>query len=83
MISIDPTGLCWIYSQSTGRLTKVDDYHSGTTTYFAGEGYAGFGVGLNNPEAQDVENIGPLPQGSYTIGRQQTNVTAHGPCPHL
>jgi len=77
--AIDPLGLCWIYKQSTGTLTKVDVFDSGTTTYFAGEGYAGLGAGLNNPGAQDVPNIGPLPQGNYNIGTQQTNVTGHGP----
>jgi RHS repeat-associated protein len=81
IIYIDPLGLCWIYSQSTGQLTKVDVYAGGTTTYFAGSGYAGYGAGLNDPAMQDSQNIGPLPESSYTIGQQQTNVTSHGPLP--
>jgi RHS repeat-associated protein len=81
IIAIDPLGLCWIYSQSTGSLTEVTDSDSGTTTYYAGDGYAGLGPGLNNPDAQDVPDAGPLPQGAYTVGPQQTNTTRHGSLP--
>jgi RHS repeat-associated protein len=75
IIFIDSSGLCWIYSQSTGQLTRVDA--DGNLTY-VGTGYAGIGAGLNNPLMQNVPNVGPLPQGLYTIGPQQTNVTAEG-----
>ena len=70
---IDPSGLCWIYSQSTGQLTKVDEDANGTTTYFADTGYSGIGLGLNNSTLQDIANTGPLPQGFYSIGPQQNN----------
>lgn len=33
----------------------------------------------NNPEFQDVHNVGPLPQGQYTIGPLHT-VPHMGPC---
>jgi hypothetical protein len=49
------------YSQSTGDM--FDD--AGT---LIGQGYSGIGEGLNNPAKQDVQGVGPLPQGSYTIG---------------
>lgn len=71
LIYIDPLGLCWIYSQSTGQLTHVDA--DGNTDYTAGPGYAGNGEGLNNPAMQSTPNIGPLPQGDYTIGPMQEN----------
>ncbi len=70
VIYIDPLGFCWIYSQSTGRLTYVD---SNGNSAFVGTGYAGYGPGLNNPAMQNVPFIGPLPQGLYTIGPQQDN----------
>ncbi len=47
-------------------------------------GYAGHNFGLNNPLAQDIpggprdSDAGPLPQGSYTIGPLQNNVTSTG-----
>lgn len=50
----------WIYKQSTGELLKPD----GTRLAF---GFAGQGIGLNSPDHQNVHNIGPLPQGDYTM----------------
>lgn len=35
----------------------------------AGHGYSGHGEGLNNPSMCNVHNVGPLPQGNYTIGQ--------------
>ena len=72
---IDAFGLCWVYSQSTGRLTYVDA--DGNATYI-GSGYAGIGAGLNNPAMQNVPFVGPLPQGLYTIGPQQDYTTTEG-----
>ena len=59
---VDPTGLDWEYSQSTGELTNTNQ--DGTM----GTGYSGQGEGLNNPDMQNVENVGPIPQGVYDIG---------------
>ncbi len=53
------------YSQSTGRLLQDGVY--------IGTGYAGTGVGKNDPEFQMVANVGPLPQGGYTIGSPFTD----------
>ena len=80
IIYIDPFGLCWIYSQSTGQLTHVDA--DGNVDYTA-NGYSGYGSGLNNSAMQNVAGqqpspAGPIPQGGYTIGSQQTNVTQAG-----
>jgi hypothetical protein len=77
---VDPFGLCWIYSQSTGQLTYVDVYGIATNI---GAGYAGYGAGLNNPAMQNVAGeppypAGPLPQGGYTIGPQRDNITLTG-----
>ena len=55
----------WTYSQSTGEL-KRDGQLFGT-------GYAGHGPGVDNPEMENVPNIGPLPQGFYTIGPEFTH----------
>jgi len=64
---IDPYGLkckC-TYSQSTGHLKCVDD--SGNIVAEA-DGYAGNGAGKNNPDMQNVPNVGPLPKGNYGMG---------------
>jgi type VI secretion system (T6SS) effector TldE1-like protein len=60
----------WIYQQTTGKLTRdnVD----------VAEGYSGTGEGHNNPLFQDKKNVGPIPQGSYTIGHPFDTQT-HGP----
>jgi hypothetical protein len=41
-------------------------------------GYSGKGEGKNNPDMQDVHNVGPLPKGKYTICAPVDTVT-HGP----
>ncbi len=56
----------WTYSQSTGTVTNPEGRN-------VGSGYSGSGVGLNNPSMQTIENVGPIPQGSYTIGRAFTD----------
>ena len=48
------------YSQSTGRLML------GRTVI--GVGYSGAGIGLNNPDLDDVRNVGPIPRGIWRIG---------------
>jgi Tlde1 domain len=50
--------MAWTYEQKTGRLLRDG-------IYFA-TGYAGRGVGKNNPQMQDAKGIGPLPCGWYT-----------------
>jgi Protein of unknown function (DUF2778) len=77
---VDPFGLCWMYFQSTGQLLHVDA--DGYADY-AATGYAGYGIGLNNPAMQDVagnhpDPSGPLPQGPYSIGPMQLNYTQEG-----
>lgn len=75
ILLIDPLGLCWVYSQSTGQLTYVSP---GENSTYIGTGYSGHGEGVNNPSMQHVPNIGPVPQGSYTMGPQQNIVTRSG-----
>jgi hypothetical protein len=48
------------YNQKTGMLKASN---------FSAEGYAGHGLGKNNPEMEHVKNIGPLPKGKYLIGK--------------
>lgn len=61
----------WTYYQSSGELWHDNNYIS--------RGYAGNGEGKNNPHMQDKENIGPLPQGTYTIGNSVKHPRL-GPC---
>ena len=48
------------YQQSTGEMTLDGD--------LLGTGYSGNGDGLDNPAMQDQHNVGPIPEGNYTIG---------------
>lgn len=51
----------WVYSQKNGKL-----FHNDT---LVGIGYAGaFGPTQNNPDAQCLIKLGPLPRGLYMIG---------------
>jgi hypothetical protein len=63
---VDPFGLCWQFSQSTGQWSHVDDLTGVATP--AGVGFSGQGAGYNNPDMEWAENIGPLPAGLYQIG---------------
>lgn len=65
------------YTQSTGNLTCTDSQGQEVINH---NGYSGRNVpggiqGRNNPDAQGVEDTGPIPRGRYTIGpaRESTN----------
>ena len=60
----------WTYDQSTGALSR-----DGAPI---GDGYSGFESGKNNPEMQNVHDVGPIPQGRYEIGPPH-DTTTHGP----
>lgn len=51
--------MTWTYSQRTGELK-----HNARIITI---GYAGRGLGYNNPKMENLANIGPLPKGKYTI----------------
>ena len=56
------TDRTWTYEQATGWW--IDP----TGKLIFKDGYAGRGAGLNNPDMQDVEGVGPLPRGLYVAG---------------
>lgn len=59
------------YSQSTGRLTQDGE--------LIAVGYSGAGPGRDSPELQAVHNVGPIPQGKYSIG-PEFDAPVQGPC---
>ena len=61
----------WSYIQKTGEVIDPNG------TLFDSDSYSGHGEGLNNPDMENVPNIGPIPAGVYEIGR------AHYPEDHL
>lgn len=61
----------WTYDQSSGELR-----HDGE---FEGTGYSGTGIGRNNPDAQNIPDTGPVPQGKYKIGQVYDHPHL-GPC---
>ena len=77
----------WKYSQTTGQMSTVI---LGTETKVGKPGYAGANLGLNNPDYQNVKgdpahpdtDAGPLPRGTYFIGKQRDNVTSTGKTLH-
>ena len=60
----------WIYDQLSGGLSK-DGQRVAT-------GYSGFGPGKNNPDMENVPDVGPIPRGVYDIGPMH-DTTTHGP----
>jgi hypothetical protein len=67
----DLNAFAWTYSQKTGELQQ-DGEHVAT-------GYSGAGSGKNNPEMETVHNVGPIPQGEWTIVGPPVNTAEHGP----
>lgn len=61
----------WQYEQSTGKLSKDG--------VLVDAGYSGFGSGLNNPDAQQVPDMGPIPAGSWAIEGPPFDSPSHGP----
>lgn len=64
----------WTYRQSSGDLFDAKGELVAT-------GYSGFGPGRNAPTWQDHHDVGPIPQGTYTIGAPECVVIPgpHGP----
>jgi hypothetical protein len=60
----------WIYEQLTGDLR-----YDGKVV---ASGYSGHGEHKNDPSAQSMHNVGPIPVGYYTIGAPHETAT-HGP----
>jgi type VI secretion system (T6SS) effector TldE1-like protein len=67
----DLNAFAWTYSQKTGELQQ-DGKHVAT-------GYSGANSGKNNPEMETVLNVGPIPQGDWTIVGPPVNTAEHGP----
>jgi hypothetical protein len=62
----------WTYKQSTGELMDG----SGTRVAI---GYSGHLQGKNNPALQDQHDVGPIPQGHWSIQGPPMNTATHGP----
>lgn len=67
----------WNYAQASGKFS-----HNGAEI---GVGYSGSGAGKNNPNAENEENEGPIPQGVYRISGPLCTSEQNGgsvtPCP--
>lgn len=61
----------WTYNSANGNLS-----HNGA---LVGTGYSGHNEGMNNPALQNVRMVGPIPQGSWTIGHFFDDPGGKGP----
>jgi hypothetical protein len=68
---IDLDAFAWTYAQKTGELQQDGKP--------VAAGYSGAGAGKNNPAMQDVPDVGPIPQGEWTIAGPPANTADHGP----
>lgn len=62
--------MSWTFEQHTGNLM-----YDGKVI---AAGYSGHGDGKNSEQMQHVPNVGPIPQGHYTIGKPFDS-PSHGP----
>jgi RHS repeat-associated protein len=96
--AIDPTGLLWIYSQSSGNLSHIQTApgpYAGTVTHYggtsscctnsAGSVYSGYGRGLNDPGQQSLPGANaPAPkQNAGPIPRGKYTIGAQIQHPNL
>jgi hypothetical protein len=51
----------WVWTQAKGEMRSAEGVLFCT-------GYSGHGIGINNPTAQHIPKIGPIPQGAYQLG---------------
>ena len=61
----------WTYNSTSGNLL-----HNGN---YVGTGYSGNGQGLDDPDYEAVQSIGPIPRGSYSVGRFFDDPEGKGP----
>lgn len=61
----------WTYEQLTGKLFDNNDQ-------LVAIGYSGHGEGKNQPEMEQVANVGPIPRGLYDI-QSPRDTQSHGP----
>jgi len=61
----------WTYIQKTGELSFNGAHVE--------NGYSGADEGKNNPSLQAVHDVGPIPQGEWTITGPPFNSPDHGP----
>lgn len=58
------------YDQRTGRVFR--------NLVYIGLGYSGSPEGKNDPQKEDIPDVGPIPKGVYKIG-QPEDTAIHGP----
>jgi hypothetical protein len=61
----------WVWEQKTGRMLKNGAIVLAT-------GYSGAAEGKNNPTEENVQNLGPIPEGFYDIEAPEDS-PKHGP----
>lgn len=67
---------CWRYIQTTGELYDPEGVIQGI-------GYSGAAFGLDNPAAEAVPDVGPIPCGLYEIGPAFTHPVCGPVCMRL
>jgi len=52
--------MCWLYEQVSGRMVSQDGE-------IIASGYSGAGNGRNNPTEENIQEVGPIPEGFYDM----------------
>lgn len=61
----------WLYEQTSGRMIKKGSGVIAT-------GYSGAGIAKNSPSMENIQNVGPIPEGFYDM-EEPVNSPEHGP----
>ena len=73
----DPTGTTCYWHQGSGDYVCVNNETG--EVYAQGEGYSGAAQGENNPDLQDVVDMGPITQGDWLVGEPINKPESTGP----
>ena len=68
----------WTYNQRTGEMSGKPT----PASMLSALGYSGHAEGKNNPDLQSIHNVGPIPEGRWTIlddPPPSTDLGPHGP----
>ena len=64
------------YHQASGNFIAINEATNAIVSDVMG--YSGYRLGCNDPEMQQVRNVGPIPTGSWTVGATAVHGTKMG-----
>lgn len=71
--------MSWVFKQSTGEIFRSHVFTMDKGCAPLGIGYSGYQQGKNNPDMQNLCDLGPIPRGRWVIASMLPETADHGP----